>query len=143
SVPAFPTTATSKHFPTLKPRDEHLLLRSGYRERLPVHFLRRQFEVAINPARDRMAWIAHPQSLFLVGFAPRERTRGAHQSTEDFRIVRRVQHDEPHAFEHALLHAIDDFVLHFVVSHVPPPRKHIRFREAFLRQSVITLLQRR
>ena len=36
-----------------------------------------------------------------------------------------VQDDQAHAFQHPLLHAVHDVVLHLAVCDVPPPCQHV------------------
>src|ERR1035437_460199 len=54
----------------------------------------------------------------------------------------RVQHDQAHALEHALLHAIHDFVTYLIVRHVAPPGQHVGRRQPLHDQPVLRLLQR-
>ncbi len=55
----------------------------------------------------------------------------------------RVQHDQTHAFPHALLHALDDLVVHLPVRGVAPPGQHVGGGERLLAQTVVGLLERR
>ena len=58
--------------------DTDVLVRHRNRERLAVHLGVRDFEVAVDPTRDRMTGVANPESLLLARFAPRQRTRRPH-----------------------------------------------------------------
>jgi len=55
----------------------------------------------------------------------------------------RVEHDQTHALEHALLHPRDDLVADVAVGLVAPPSQHVGLRQPGLRQTVLGLLQRR
>ena len=67
---------------------------------------------------------------------------GAHQPLEDLGEVAGVQHDQPHALQHALLHAVHDLVLHLAVRHMAPPGQHVGVEQHFLGQPMLGLVQR-
>jgi hypothetical protein len=49
----------------------------------------------------------------------------AHQPTEEFRVVPGMEHDESHAFGHALLNLVDQSVTDILMGNMPPPQKYI------------------
>ncbi len=141
AVAARPAAPAAENLTAFKPGDEHLLVRCRHAEGFTVHLFLREFEIAVEATGDGMPGIADPETLALVGLAPRQRAGRAHQALEDLRVMPRVQHDQAHAFEDALLHALRDAVLDHAMRHVSPPGQHIGLRQPLLGQAVIRLLQ--
>ena len=54
----------------------------------------------------------------------------------------RVQYDEAHALQDALLHALHDLVCYLTMAHVTPPREHVGRLQDFLAQPVLGLVER-
>ena len=75
---------------------------------------------------DRMARVGDPEDFALVGvFTPFEIAARAHQFLEDLGEVPAVEDDQAHAFEDAVINALDDQILRFAVISVAPPDEHI------------------
>src|SRR5882724_2383184 len=88
AVATFPGTAGAENFAALEPGNENNLIGRRHGERFAVHFDILDFEIAINPARDRMGWVANPEPFLFAGFAPDDRTTRTHQPHEWFRVMR-------------------------------------------------------
>ena len=88
-----------------------------------------------------MAGLNNPDAFALVCFAPDQIAGCAHQCLEDFGEVARVQHQQAHALQYALLYARHNGVTNFAVGHVPPPSEHIRFGQHRCGQPVVGLVQ--
>ena len=142
AVAAFPGRAASEHFTAFKPGEENDFLRRRDRKRLAVHFAVFNLEAAIDSLRDRMSGVANPEPFPLSRLAPGERTARAHQSLEDFRVMRRVQRDKSHPFPDTAEHAFHDGVLDLTVRSVPPPKEDVGLGEHSFRQAVLRFLQR-
>src|ERR1700759_870082 len=110
AVASFPAAAGAKDFPSLEPRNEDGLLRSGNSERFAVHLFVRDLKVGLDSLSDRMAGVADPKALLFSGFAPDQGAGCTHQPLKDLRVVTRMKHDQPHPFQNTLLHTLDDFV---------------------------------
>src|SRR5580704_9507027 len=121
TVTPFPAAAGAKDFPSLEPRNEDGLLRSGNSERFAVHLFVRDFEVCLDSLSDRMAGVADPKAFLFSGFAPDQGAGCTHQALKDLRVVARMKHDQSHPFQNTLLHAPDDFVRHLSVGDMAPP----------------------
>src|SRR2546423_14739388 len=78
AVTTFPGATGPENLATLEPRNENNLLGGGYGERLAIHFDVLDFEVAINPACDRMGRVANPEPFLFAGFAPDDGAARAH-----------------------------------------------------------------
>ena len=50
-----------------------------------------------------------------------------------------MKHDQPHPFQNALLHAIDDFIRHLGVGDMPPPDQDVRLRQTGFRQTMFRI----
>jgi len=83
-----------------------------------------------------------PQALSLVGFAPQEVGGSAHQPPEDLRVVAGMQHDQTHAVQHMLLHAVDNGIGDLVVGQVPPPDQHVGLLQHGFGQAMLRLVER-
>ena len=143
AIAAAPGAAAAEDLAALEPGNENLLLGRGNDKGLAVHFLGRQFEMRAQTRGNRVPGIADPEPLPVIGLAPRQRTRRAHQPPKHLRIVRGMKHDQAHAFQHAPLDAFHDRLGDLVVGQVTPPRQHIRLGQALLGQAMLGLLQRR
>src|SRR6266576_3176712 len=78
AVATFPSATRAENLAALEPRNENNLLGGGYGERLAIHFDVLDFEVAINPARDRMGGVANPEAFLFAGLAPDDGAARAH-----------------------------------------------------------------
>jgi hypothetical protein len=141
AVAAFVATAGAEDFAALEPGDEDDVLRCGDGEGFAIHFFVGNFEIRAQAAGDWVAGVADPETLFFAGLAPAERAGGAHEALEDFGVVAGVQHQQAHAFEHALVHALNDAFFHLAVRAVAPPGEHVGGFEHLFCEAVVGLLQ--
>ena len=58
-----------------------------------------------------------------------ETSASAHQPTERFRVVPGMEHDESHAFQHALLNSVDQGVTDLLMGNMPPPEEYLGILE--------------
>ncbi len=111
---------------------------------LAVHLRMRKLEILlVDAVHDRMRRVHDPEPFFFTRLAPAEQAARAHELTEDLRQVGRVQHDQPHSVEHAIVDAVHHRVGHLLVRRVAPPQQHVRLFQPLLAQAVLRLLQRR
>src|SRR6266513_993042 len=125
SVATFPGAARAENFTALEPGNENNLIGRRHGERFAVHFDILDFEIAIDPARNRMGRVANPEPFLFAGLAPDDGTTRAHQPHEWFRVMRRVQRDETHSLPHSRQDALDDGVGYSTVCGVAPPDQNI------------------
>ena len=98
-------------------------------------------EILTQPLGDGVAGQRDPHALPLADLAPPQAAVGAHHAAKDLGKVPRVQHDQAHPLEDALLHAIDDRVLHLSMGHVPPPDEDVRADQHLLGEAVLGLIE--
>jgi len=139
AIAALPGATGTKNFAALKPAEKNNLVRVRDGERFAIHFLVGNFEIAVDALCDGMARIANPDAFFLAGFAPGQRTGGAEQPLEDFRVMSRMKDDEAHTLKHARLDAINDLVVDVSVGGVSPPGQDVGLVENLLGKAVFGL----
>src|SRR5688572_26458008 len=115
---ARPRAAAAEDFAAREAGNEERTLGLGDVEELAVHLLAWQDEVVVHVPHDRVAGAGDPEDLALVGLAPLEVARGAHQALEDLGEVPAVQDDQAHAVQDRVVHAFDDLVRDFIVRDV-------------------------
>ena len=52
-----------------------------------------------------------------------------------------MQHDQAHAVQDPRVNPLDDAVVHFLVSHVPPPDQHVGLRQRRFAETVLGLVE--
>ena len=78
AVAAFPGAPRTENLAALEPGDENNLVGRRHCERFAIHFDVLDFEIAIDPARDRMRRVANPEPLLFAGLAPDNGAACAH-----------------------------------------------------------------
>jgi hypothetical protein len=82
-----------------------------------------------------------PEPFAFTGFAPFEAAGAAGHAAENLGHVSGMQHDQPHAFKHPALNAVNDFILHFIMRAVSPPEQNIGIGKDFFGKSVFRFIQ--
>jgi hypothetical protein len=134
--------ARSKDLAVGEPRQEYELLRRRNVEKLAVHLLPLELDVAIESCRDRMRWRDDPDALDLVRDTPDEIAGRSHQPFENLRMVSRVENDQPHSMKHSGLDTIDRLLSYLLMRLVPPPDEDIRFHQNALGEAIFRLIER-
>src|SRR5256885_13513847 len=70
AVAAFPGATGAENLAALEPGDKNNLVGRRHCERFAIHFDVLDFEIAINPVRDWMRWVANPEPFPFAGLAP-------------------------------------------------------------------------
>ncbi len=131
--------AAAEDFAAGKPAHEDQRVGRRDVEALAVHLHVRNLDVFAQALRDGVSRLHDPEPLFLAGFAPLQIARGSHQALENLGEMAGVEDDEAHAVQHALIHAVDNLILHVAVRHVAPPDQHVGVVQHLLRQAVLRL----
>lgn len=105
--PAVIAATAAEHFATWIPADEDERVRRGDVKALSIHLDLRDFYVLANTARDRVARLNNPKALVFTELTPFQSAGGAHQLSEDFREVGRMERDQSHAIEHSSMYLVD------------------------------------
>lgn len=138
--------AAAEYFSALKPTRKDDFVGLGNIEILAIHFFVRDFDPIGQPCRDRMIGSRHPKPLTLVYLTPAQSTTRSHQFTEGFRHMRGMQEYAAHAAQNARGDLIHERVAHGFMHTMPPPDKHVRFLQNFIREPaavfVIVLIHR-
>ncbi|MNN23667.1 hypothetical protein D3C81_1370720 [compost metagenome] len=110
---------------------------------LAVHLFFIQFNEIANSFRDWVARVHVPNAAVFAVFPPFEITGSAHEFLEYFREMSRMQHNKTHAFKNPFMHAIHDFIPHFIMRHMSPPDQDIGVLQYFFRQAMLRFVQSR
>jgi len=133
----------AEYLATLEPADEHRGIGFGDVKVLAVHLDMRNLKELAESCGDWMSRIGYPQALALSRLPPLEAAVGAHHAAKDLGKVARVQDDQAHAIQDALLNAVYNRILHILVRHMAPPDEHVGIRKHLLCQPMLRLVQSR
>src|SRR5699024_4614788 len=133
--------AGAEHLSPAEGGDEHELVGDGDVEVLAVHLLLVDHDRVGHALGDRVGGVHRPHQLAVGLVAPPQSAGGAHQAGEGLGPVTRVEHHQPHAGQHVLLHPLGDLVGDLAVGHVPPPGEDVGLREHLLREAVLGVVQ--
>ena len=88
-----------------------------------------------------MAGLDNEQTLLILHFMPAQGALGAHKPLENLRFVAGMEHDQPHAPQHPLLHPRNNFIGHAAMLAMTPPDQHVRVLQQRFGQAGLGLAQ--
>ena len=131
----------AEHISRLVPADGQQRVRGWDIKAFAVHFLGGQFKPRGNAPHDGMGGLDNKNTFLILHFMPAQGALGAHQPLENAGFMAGMQHDQPHAPQHPLLHPGDNFIGHLAVLAVAPPDQDVRIVQNLFRQPGLRLGQ--
>ena len=141
AAPAVKAAAAAKDLAAGKPADQDDGIWRRDVKMFAVHFVLRDLKIGGQSIGDGVARVHNPEPFVQAVFTPTQAAGGPHQPTEDFGMVARMEHDQPHPFEHPALYPVDELVAHLVVGDMAPPDQHIGLGQGRLAQPLLRVVE--